>query len=131
MPPVKLKCQFCKQTFISTKLWIKHISKEIKAREHYTSLWCVNCGYKSERARDVGIHIKKRICRDVSVPKDQCNYCLRLFSSSAYLKFHIDTNLCRMNKEDYQWICNFISDEELFTPQQAVELDREFLDIHI
>lgn len=126
---ISLKCDFCGAIFSSSISWGKHIDLELSNLRYRTVLTCKRCDYATKSIRNLSLHIKRRICRDSTVPKDRCRYCKGLFTNYPSMKQHVKNNRCLSSNKTDQAILKFIIDtpqEPLFTPRLALKLDYEF-----
>lgn len=124
--PIKLKCDYCPQKFISVRYWLQHIELELHARRHLGDLYCNYCGYTDTNFKKVRLHIRRRGCRADSFPKDQCMHCKNFFVSTDNLETHSRRRRCPDIIEFGKWLDNFILDDQLFNNHQAAALDRVF-----
>ena len=117
-----IKCDYCPKSFNTIGAWRRHINREIQIA---VSAYCKHCNTNCITIKKLGLHIKRRICRGDIMTQDKCKYCAKLFTSSEHLNKHLEAERCLPNDDLERWLIKFISQdtEELFTPEQAAELD--------
>lgn len=118
-----IKCDYCPKTFDTISAWRRHINREMQIA---VSTCCKHCDTNCMTTKKLGLHIKRRSCRGDIMAQDKCKYCDKLFTTSKYLNRHITDEQCLPKNGLEKWIVKFISNdtsEELFTPEQAAELD--------
>jgi len=116
-----INCEYCPRIFKAVSTWRRHTNKEMQIS---SATSCNHCGVDCGTTKKLGLHIKRRSCRK-DIPQDKCKYCSKLFTTSTYLDIHIANESCLPKDDLERWLIKFISDdtEELFTPEQAAELD--------
>ena len=118
----QFQCDYCNHALRTINSWKKHMEGEI--RQKIKNLTCKNCNYKAKSKTDLIRHMKRRVCRDGIIPRDQCEYCGKLFVDSASLSYHVDKEVCLPKDEIHKWVIKFLhrqDEEPLFDTNEEVK----------
>ncbi len=134
---MSLNCDYCPKTFTTATAYNYHITAElIKIRLYsYEAIpECRNCHILFTSFNALQVHLKSRACRESNIPKYQCVYCHKYFTSRHIMIKHMTTypNTCitimRKNKHTPQ-MCNSLFDYkqmQLFPDLSIDQLNTEF-----